>query len=320
MLSTRREPVRRVCTKGTAPAQSKLMAFHTVAIVVGVNDTPGATPLRNAENDARDLASFLTGPQGPVGPKDLFLLVGPNATHHLVETAFCEAARRSPDLLFVVFSGHGSTRAICLADGVMDHAFLAAGTRQVRAKRAAVVIDACHAGAFSDQLEVASIGEELDDSWQMLFAQMMPGVRLLLASRADEVASDGQHNNGTFTSGLLTGLRVLRGNVLYAGRAYITAEVLFRYAARFVQKNTNGRQTPIAFGPIADFPIARAEAKPIAAPASLAPGHPPAPKGNPGLRNVLALVAVGVGAYAFSKRPKWDSGIGRYRGYDGRFW
>jgi uncharacterized caspase-like protein len=297
------------------------MSFRTVAIVIGVNNSPGSRPLRNAENDARDLASFLAGPHGPVGHDDVLLVLGRNATRPTVEAVFHEAARRRPDLLFVVFSGHGGGGSIALADGELDHALLAGCVRHVHAKRAAVVIDACHAGAIASQ-SFAGLGEIPDESWQALLAQMLPGVRLLLASRADEVASDGQGRNGTFTQGLLAGLRNLAGDVVYAGRAYITAEALFRYAARFAQRQTNGGQTPVAFGPVADFAIARAQSQPIVVrPAVRQPQPAPSTSSGPGFGTFLILAAAGgLGAYAWSRRPKWDRNVERYRSRDGRFW
>jgi hypothetical protein len=238
-----------------------------------------------------------------------------------VKASFDEAARRHPDLLFVVFSGHGSSHSICLADGELDHALLAGCVRHVSAKKAAVVIDACHAGAFAAQ-GFAGLGEIPDESWQVLLAQMLPGVRLLLASRSDEVASDGRGHNGTFTQGLLMGLRKLAGAVVYAGRAYITAEALFRYASRFVQHQTNGEQTPVAFGPVADFPIARAQSQPIVVRPSVRQPQPaPSPSSGPGIGTFLFLAAAGgLGAYAWSRRPKWDRNVERYRSHDGRFW
>lgn len=297
------------------------MSFRTLAIVVGVNNSPGSAPLRNAENDARDLAAFLAGPQGLVGPNDVCLLLGQTATWFNVRAAFEEAARRRPGLLLLVFSGHGSSNSIFLSDGEVDHAIVAQCVRYVGAPKAAVVIDACHAGAFASQSGFAGLGEIPDASWQMLLARMLPGVRLLLAARADELASDGQGRNGTFTHCLLVGLRKLRGDFAFGGRVYITAEALFRFAAAFVQQHTNGHQKPISFGPTADFPIARAAAQPVHARSALPrPQSGRASSAGPGLGSFLFWAAVGgLGAYAWSRRPKWDAGVERYRGRDGRF-
>jgi hypothetical protein len=160
-------------------------------------------------------------------------------------------------VLFVVFSGHGSCNAVFLADGALSHAALAQAIRQVGAPRVAVVIDACHAGAYARQHGYATIEGLPDATWQELLARSLPGVRLLLAARPRESASDGRRRNGAFTHGLLQALQELPGNVWFGDQHFISAEAAFQRAALVVAKETNGSQRPQAFGPVADFPIAR---------------------------------------------------------------
>ncbi len=297
------------------------MRFRTAAIVIGVNKAPGQKSLRNAENDARDLASFLAGPSGPVGTDDVFCIIGREATRFMVNAVFQEAARRHPNLLFVVFSGHGNNNSICLADGEFTHVLLANRIRRVRAKRTAVVIDSCHAGAIASLFDFRGFGEIPDASWQELLARMLPGIRLLLASRAEEVSSDGQGSNGTFTQGLLLALRYLSGDLVFRQHSYITAEAMFRYASRFVQHHTDGRQTPVAFGPVADFPIARPQPQPIVVRPVMRAQPATSTSSGSGILTFLFLAALGgLGIYAWSRhRRRWDPNIGRYRGRDGRF-
>lgn len=232
------------------------MGFRTVAVIIGVNDAPGQTRLRNAEHDAQDLASFLRGPWAPVAPGDAFVLVGPRAGSADVRAAFRAAAARRPDLLLVSFSGHGSTDSVCLADGPLSHRLLGDWIRGVGAQRGAVIIDACHAEAFASQFS-GEISGVPDDSWQHLLTRMLPGMRLLLASRIRETAADGPGRNGLFTAGLLDAFRTLRGDLLHKGSRYITAEAAFRHAARFVLTHSAGTQSPVVQGRVADFAIAR---------------------------------------------------------------
>jgi hypothetical protein len=211
---------------------------------------------------------------------------------------------RLPSHFFFIFSGHGSDISICLADGALAHEDLAGYVNALGAPSSAVVIDACHAGAVASRARFDGLGELPDEPWQAVLAEMVPGVRLLLSSRADQVSSDGAARNGTFTQGLLEAVRKLPGDIHVPGRSYVSAEAAFGYAARFVQVHTLGRQTPVGSGPTADFPIAVSRQ-----PALIQLPSAPAPNDGPSLGSILFWGGVAaLGVYAWSRRSKRRSG------------
>jgi hypothetical protein len=163
------------------------------------------------------------------------------------------------------------------------------------------------------------MGAPLDEPWSALYTDMVPGVRLLLSSRADQTSSDGSGRNGLFTAALLDGLRRLPGNLIAEGRKYITAEAAISYATAVVTRKTGGRQTPQSFGEIADFPIARPM---IALSTKGFPARSATSRSSSGpalwslLGTVVAGVLVGCG---LAHLPTYDPKVGRYRRSNGQF-
>jgi hypothetical protein len=296
------------------------MTLRTLAIVVGVNRAARQAPLKNPENDADDQAAFLAGRCGPVAPRDVLLLKGAKATLEGVKQAFREARFRRPDCVFFFFSGHGGPTSICLSDGECDHETLAGWIREVGCQKAAVVIDACHAEAIAPKFGFDTIGAPPDESWSELFARMVPGVRLLLSSRADQYSSDGTGRNGLFTACMFHGLRSMRGDLVFRGQRYITAEAAITHASELVDRITDGKQTPLSCGPVADFPFARPSAPVVSLP-RMAPEARSRSSEQPSWGPAIgAFALLALGGFALSKLPTYDSNLGRYRGSDGRFW
>jgi hypothetical protein len=230
------------------------------AIVVGVNVGPRAKPLRNAENDARDIHNLLTGPLGPVAPADAKLLVGRGATRASLLSAFATAQRAGATHLFLCFSGHGALGSILLADGPFGHEALARCLGAIRGAKKAVILDCCFAGSFIPySAGVSGIGAIPDDSWSRAFAYAIPGTRVLVASRDDETSSDGSGTNGAFTHRLYEGLQHLDGDIHDIERSYISASAAFQYASRGVRVDTSDQQNPEADGPLSDFPLAMSQ-------------------------------------------------------------
>jgi hypothetical protein len=236
-----------------------------------------------------------------------------------VARAFIDAKARRPDFLFVLFSGHGTPLSICLFDDICDHAMLASWILGVGCNKAALVVDACHAASVAPSYGFSGIGAPLDEPWSALYTDMVPGVRLLLSSRADQSSSDGAGRNGLFTAAFLDGLRRLPGNLLAEGRKYITAEAAISYATAVVSCKTGGRQTPQSFGETADFPIAR----PMVALSSK--GSPTQratsrSSGDLGFWSLLGTLAVGaLAGYGLAHLPTYDPKVGRYRRTNGQF-
>jgi len=276
-----------------------MKAIRTAAILLGVNRSPGLSRLKNAENDAVALARFFRGPYGPVAPENVHIATGAHATRRWLKSVTASLARRPPDVLFVAFSGHGSSEAIALADGLVSHAQLAQAIRGVGASRVAVMIDACHAGAYASQHGYARLEGLPDDTWQNALAESMPGARLLLAARPSESASDGQHANGAFTHALLRALHELPGDLIIGHARFITAEAAFQRAMHLVRSETKGAQWPQAFGHVADFPLARPA---MVVGRSAQPRAAPSPT-NP-MNALSAIVLVGLGMFAVSRLLK----------------
>lgn len=294
--------------------------LKTIAVVIGVNRSPGLSVLQNAENDARCLRQFLAGPRGAVGAEDIIAVIGADATVSGVRAALIKAARLRPDVLFVIFSGHGSGDAIFLYDHPLPHAVFAADIQQVGATKGAVIMDACQAGAFAAQFGFDSLSGIPDEQWQTHFRNALPGLRFLLASRSDEYSSDGTGQNGSFTAALLAGLDYLPGTLFAGGRSYITAEAALAFARDWVQRESLGAQNPVAFGPVADFPLALPAPPQITFPTRRAP--PPQPRSSTGgfWAGLLSVGALVGGVYLASRAPRWDRNVDRYRTRDGRFW
>jgi hypothetical protein len=243
------------------------------------------------------------------------------ATFTGVERAFEDAKSRRPDFLIVTVSGHAGPTSICLSDGPCDHATLAGWIRSAGCKKAALIIDACHAASIAPKFGFAGMGAPLDEPWSALYENMMPGFRLLLSSRADQLSSDGTGRNGLFTAALLKGLRTLPGDLTFEGGRYITAEAAIAYASNLVTRVTNGRQTPQAFGRNADFPLARPRpvTKPIPQRRPVAATPSRSPEGLTGA-SILGTIALGLlGGYVVSKLPTYDRNLGRYRRSNGQF-
>lgn len=239
------------------PRGSSMTQTRSYAIIVGVNVGPRALPLRNAENDARDLYNLLTGPLGPVSPANARLLLGPRATRANLIATFAAAQRAGATHLFVCFSGHGARGAILLSDGLFEHKTLAQILGAIRAAKKVVVLDCCSAGSFIPySAGVSRLGGIPDASWSRAFAYSIPGTRVLVASRDDELSSDGSGTNGTFTHHLCEGLQYLDGDIHDVKRSYISAAVALQHASKGVRVDTDGRQNPNGAGSLSDFPLA----------------------------------------------------------------
>src|SRR6185295_8465566 len=268
----------------------------TAAVMIGVNRARGLPPLRQAENDASDLARVLAGPLGPIGPNNVRVLAGVNATRTAVVAAFDWARRMEPQNFLVSFSGHGGMDSLALADDLLLHAELARLIESVGANRTVALLDTCHAGTFSSQFSMLEgVGAIPDISWTAAFARALPGIRLLLAARSTETAAESSRN-GMFTRGLLEAFRTLPG-VDYGHGRYITAEQAIGRACEYVRNVTGGRQNPEAFGPIADFPLVRARTGTVTRSTSDGIGWGAI---------LFAAAAVIGGGYALSRLPKYD--------------
>ena len=285
----------------------------TSAILIGVNRARGLPPLLRAENDARALAKALMGPLGPIGPGNLRLLAGLDATRAGVAATFRWVRGQSPENLLLMFAGHGDRDSLALADAPLLHSELAQLIGEVGATRVVVLLDTCHAGAAATQFFMPQgLGAVPDLGWASAFARALPGVRLLVAARFNETASEAG-SNGLFTGGFLEALATLPG-VDYGDAHYVTAEQAIRYTRDYVIELTGGRQHPDAFGPVADFPLVRAGSLSLV---------PVATQGL-GLGKIIAGLAVGAAVVwgigsAVSRLPRYDPSVGRKRGADGRF-
>jgi uncharacterized caspase-like protein len=161
----------------TTPARAE-----GLALIVGVNECPEfrladgsrPRPLRGAENDADALAELVTGRLG-FAPKNVVVLKGASATREKIKAAFLDLAGRTrPENQFLFhYSGHGTQvadvppfdepdgrdEALCPWDATGDGANLVRDDElgfwldDVRARRVTVILDCCHAGTGTKDVD-----------------------------------------------------------------------------------------------------------------------------------------------------------------------
>jgi TolB-like protein len=138
-----------------------------------------------------------------------------------------------------------------------------------RVKKLALLLDTCHADAFSPNPRDLSQTKPRPQQARGIalvdaVAGSAPETFVLSASQGDESSWEDanyrlpgeQKGHGAFTYALLSGLRESGEVQPYQGAIYI--EELAGYVSHKAYERTGGKQTPIARTHSADFPIARA--------------------------------------------------------------
>jgi hypothetical protein len=210
-------------------------AADRVALLIG-NNNYGSTPLRNAVNDARDLADAL---------KELgfHVIVRENATRRdMIEgiREFGQAIDGASSALFF-YAGHAmqfkDRNYLIPIDAAMgseeDVTFFSVEIGQIfdrmdraRTKFNFLILDACRDNPFAASFKVSSQG----------LAQMSSptGTLIAYATAPGSVAADGFGRNGIYTKHILQNIRL----------PDIPVEIMFKRVREGVERETRRLQTP----------------------------------------------------------------------------
>jgi hypothetical protein len=210
-------------------------ANDRVALLIG-NNNYGAAPLRNAVNDAKDLAEALK----EVGFK---VIVRENATRKDMIDAVREfgTALEGASAAFFFYAGHAmqfkDRNYLIPIDVAMgseeDVTFFAIDISQVfdrmdkaRTRHNFIVLDACRDNPFGSSFKVSNTG----------LAQMSApsGTLIAYATSPGSVAADGFGRNGIYTKNILANIRT----------PDVPVEIMFKRVREGVERETLKRQTP----------------------------------------------------------------------------
>ncbi len=284
-------PLLLILSSGASAAAAK----H--ALVIGNARYAGAPALRNAVNDAEDVAAKLRG----LG----FSLVGNKAHANVTRTEMAKLIRDfgntagEGDTALFYFAGHGvagnndnwllpvDDADIKVQEDVPDFAVSARSVLSRMEQRGSginvVILDACRNNPLPDRRRSVS-------GTRGLARMTAPaGSFIAYAASPGQAAADGAGRNGTFTAALLS-LIDTQG---------IRIDDLFAEVGKRVRKATNGEQVPIRESNLEDVfylrpgvPVQTAGLSP-AAPPTVAPSSPatpiptpaPAPSNEPASRD-----------------------------------
>ncbi len=226
---------RAIAWSACALAFAGAQAADRVALLIG-NNQYAATPLRNAVNDAKDLAEAL---------KELgfTVIVRENASRReMIEGVreFGQALEGASTALFF-YAGHAmqfkDRNYLIPIDAAMgseeDITFFSVEIGQIfdRMDRARtrfnfIILDACRDNPFAASFKLTSAG----------LAQMSSpsGTMIAYATAPGSVAADGYGRNGIYTKHILQNIRV----------ADLPAEIMFKRVREGVERETRKLQTP----------------------------------------------------------------------------
>jgi len=219
----------------TAAAGAVRAAEQRVALLVG-NNAYAATPLQNAVNDARDLATALRN----LGFRTI---VRENATRRdLIEALreFGQAIDQAEAAVFF-YAGHAlqfkDRNYLVPVDTEMrseeDIALFSVEIQQVfdrmdraRTRTNVIILDACRDNPFASSFKVASPG--------LAQASAPSGTLVAYATAPGSVAADGFGRNGIYTKHILQ----------HIATPDLPVESLFKRVREGVERETQKRQTP----------------------------------------------------------------------------
>jgi hypothetical protein len=238
------------------------------ALFIGVNVTPGATPLNYAELDAARMARLLCSNLAYGRTSNTATLLGPSATRASVKAAVAKMQREAPDCALVYFSGHGSPEGIALADGLLTYDELAELLLGIGSVRPIVIVDACHAGAgFHPFLVriggVGGLQDDMESEWISVVQDSVRGLRFFAAVASGHGTYE-EHaiGGGRFSWSLRRGLRRAPGR-FFGKYAWVTELDAFNYAAEEMARRWPHDELPLFLAPRASgnpMPLVLAQA------------------------------------------------------------
>ena len=207
-----------------SPAGPTVSLPNAYALLIGIGDYRHMRPLAKTTIDARDLYELL--PQVGYPAANLALLLDEQATKAAINDKLDWLARRAgpDDTVLIFFSGHGAQRIggfepgeyLCPVEAdwynlratAISDAELTTALRAIPARRAVVLLDACHSGGVGGPKDAGlTVKAGLSET---AYERLAAGEgRVVIAScKSDEVSWElPGMRNGLFTHYLLEGLR-----------------------------------------------------------------------------------------------------------------
>jgi formylglycine-generating enzyme required for sulfatase activity len=244
-----------------------------VIIGVGAYEDPALAPLPNAVRDAKALRDALVSAPGGIAADNVLLLTDdapevtgrPTRSSILAQLGNWARLAGAEDSLLVYFAGHGvedgdklylapcDARKADIANTCLPYALFESKLNGSAAKRALVILDACHSGT----------GRGADSMTRSMMSDLEHHAegegRITLAScKEDEVSHEYNAEHGAFTWFLLEGLA---GKADTNGDSIVSALELSQYSFEKVRRwaaQSGFAQTPRLISNISgDIPLAR---------------------------------------------------------------
>jgi tetratricopeptide (TPR) repeat protein len=260
----------------TVARQEDAFSGQSFALLIGISkykNLPAQAQLQFADEDARALHSFLTGPRGGFRTENVTLIVNEQATYQEILRSLEQLQNRAGprDLVLIFFAGHGivnlSNQGFLLANDSNPEDLLVTAVemdrfnsvlKNIRARSAVVLSDACHSGAIGDL-----ISNQTKDSVKNITARSFtdPSGRSDQSAFIFSAASPSQSSwemkslgHGLFTHHVIEGLN---GKADRNSDGLINAKELYDYTATQVQQDAEreGRSQVPEFNPQYDYTI-----------------------------------------------------------------
>jgi uncharacterized caspase-like protein len=241
-------------------------AQQTYAVIVGVSTyqhgsaRPQGNQIQNlnfSDDDARRFYQFLRSPAGGSVPTaQMHLITNEKASRtNLLRALKLFRRAGANDRVIFYFSGHGAPGFFVPFDATPDgranlltHAELKEAFRASAARTKFCIADACHAGSIRRPGPAAegTPAGALDQTSVVVF----------MSARANEYSLErGTLRQGVFSYFLIKGLS---GMADQNRDRRVSAYELYAYVRQNVQQQTQGRQTPIAYGRFSkELPLAQ---------------------------------------------------------------
>lgn len=245
------------------------------AVIIGISDYQDTRipALRYAAADAQSFYDWVISPDGgKYAPARVKLLIGQDATGKNIKNALFTwlKAAIEEDMVIIYFAGHGSPDSPdspenlfllpydtqydnIAATGFPMWDIETALKRFIKAKKAIVIADACHAGGVGQAFDIAKRTNRnidlnpISTSLQNL-SKIGDGICVISASddkQFSQESKDWGGGHGVFTHFLLNGLK---GEADYNKDSRVTLGELIPFLSEQVRRATKNAQSPIVAG------------------------------------------------------------------------
>jgi hypothetical protein len=218
------------------------------ALVIGNNNYKNFAKLKNAENDARDIAEALER----YGFKVFKLFNGSRAEMNAEIENFSTHLKNRGGVGFIFYAGHGlevggknylvpvdvdmKNRFQVIENGVALNGILSR-VQDAGNRLNIVVLDACRNNPFKDRSVTRDVFGEGDDGVGLALPPSVSGTYIAYSADVGQASQDGHGRNGTFTKHLLANL----------DRENASLNQILQYTRAGVEEATNGKQSPASY-------------------------------------------------------------------------